>query len=435
MEEDYQRGEAEPYSFSSDNDDNESSSTPSFSSDDSYNSPDSSYLSDDSSESDTPLTDSLREQMSTPKTTETISETTSTPIFSLNPELSEIDRELEELLKKQSSKVKVFGIGGGGGNTVSRMKEIGIKGGQFITVNTDAQDLLYSNADFKILIGRELTAGLGAGSDPKIGEEAAHESEQDLKKSMSGSDMVFITCGLGGGTGTGAAPIIAALAKKQGALTIGIVTLPFTIEGRKRIENSEYGLERMESIVDTLIVIPNDKLLEIAPELPLQTAFKVADEILTNAVKGITELVTKSGLVNLDFADVKAVMANGGVSLIGMGEADSQNRAKEAVEKAISNPLLDVDLSNSTGALVNIIGGNDMSLDEARDIIAAVGDKLSPDSKMIWGAQISPEMEKSIRVMIIITGVHSSQILGGELPPEIQKQMEISDELGIEFLE
>jgi cell division protein FtsZ len=352
-----------------------------------------------------------------------------------NPELEEIDRELEELLKKQHAKVKVFGLGGAGGNTVSRMKEIGIKGGEFIVCNTDAQDLLYSNADYKILIGKELTMGLGAGSNPKIGEEAAHESEQDIKKKLGGSDMVFITCGLGGGTGTGAAPVVAELAKKQGALTIGVVTLPFTIEGRKRIENAEYGLERLESIVDTLIVIPNDRLLEIAPELPLQTAFKVADEILTNAVKGVTELVTKSGLVNLDFADIKAVMSNGGVSLIGMGEADSANRAQEAVEKAITNPLLDVDISNATGSLVNIIGGNDMSLDEARSIIAAVGEKLSPDAKLIWGAQISPEMEKSIRVMIIITGVHSSQIVGGEPPLESKKQVEMSDELGIEFLE
>ena len=211
--------------------------------------------------------------------------------------------------------------------------------------------------------------------------------------------------------------------------------MPFTIEGKKRIENAEYGLERMESVVDTLIVIPNDKLLEIAPELPLQTAFKVADEILTNAVKGTTELVTKAGLVNLDFADVKAVMQNGGVSLMGMGEADSANRAREAVEKAIANPLLDVDISNATGALVNIIGGDDMSLDEARLIIATVGEKLSPDAKMIWGAQISPEMEKSIRVMLIITGVKSPQMSGSEYTSEDAKRAEYSDDLGIEFLE
>ncbi len=355
--------------------------------------------------------------------------------FDKDPELSAIDRELEELLKRQHAKVKVFGVGGAGGNTISRMKEIGIKGGEFIALNTDAQDLLYSNADYKILIGKELTMGLGAGSNPKIGEEAAHESEQEIKKRLAGCDMVFITCGLGGGTGTGAAPVVAGLAKKQGALTIGIVTLPFTIEGKKRVENSEYGLERMESVVDTLIVIPNDKLLEIAPELPLQTAFKVADEILTNAVKGTTELVTKSGLVNLDFADVKAVMSNGGVSLMGMGESDSANRAQEAVEKALSNPLLDVDISDANGALINIIGGDDMSLDEARAIIATVGDRLSSDAKMIWGAQLSPEMEKSIRVMIIITGVKSSQISGGELPPDLQRQVEMSEDLGIDFLE
>lgn len=764
----------------------------------------------DEKESDTPLTDSLRRNMKGFSGSGGSGFTKSklpSPI-DINPELAEIDRELEELVKRQQSKVKVFGVGGGGGNTISRMREIGIKGGEFIAVNTDAQDLLYTNADYKLLIGRELTMGLGAGSNPKIGEEAAHESEQEIKKKLAGCDMVFVTCGLGGGclrgsslvytnpkgpvridsikpedtvytfsdgelvkkkvlaamktgikrvlelktknrtiyasydhpflkvkplnnlsndrfsefdvewtelknlrkgdlvvvlkelseegkplelpkgfsdknfcqlfgfllgdgwitqskdswkihfspslnnelnkkyinlfkevfglemkkaksanwyyanskevyklleklglhkranekeipqwvfslpeeqkkalvigladadgsyliqigktglpkkeikfemssenlikqlkvlcdglglrtsnvssrtrvikapnskeakeltswtlgvyktqqllgelvhpkardgpnflykfrsrktpdffkhfgfnrvesicdigeedvyditvegshnfisegfvvhnTGTGAAPVIAELAKKQGALTIGVVTLPFTIEGKKRIENAEYGLERMESVVDTLIVIPNDKLLEIAPELPLQTAFKVADEILTNAVKGVTELVTKAGLVNLDFADIRAVMTNGGVSLIGMGESDSAKRAHDAVEKAISNPLLDVDISNAMGALVNIIGGNDMSLDEARDIIASVGEKLSPEAKMIWGAQISPEMEKSIRVMIIITGVKSPQITGTDLPEDLRQQVEISDELGIEFLE
>jgi len=346
-----------------------------------------------------------------------------------------IDEELESLLKKQSARVKVIGCGGGGGNSVSRMREIGIKGCEIVAINTDAQDLLYTNVDTKILVGRELTHGLGAGSNPKIGEQAAKESEQEIRKKISNSDLVFITCGLGGGTGTGSSPIVAGIAKKAGALTIGIVTLPFTVEGQKRIENAQAGLEKLAAVTDTLIVIPNDKLLEIAPELPIHTAFKVADEILTNAVKGVTELVTKSGLVNLDFADIKAVMLNGGVSLMGMGESDSASRAQEAVEKAISNPLLDVDISNSTGALVNIIGGNDMSLDEARAIIATVGERLSPDAKMIWGAQLSPEMEKSIRVMIIITGVKSSQIVGGSLPPEIQRQIEMGDELGIEFLE
>ena len=353
----------------------------------------------------------------------------------LSPEVKEIDQELAELLKKQSAKIKVVGVGGGGGNSLSRMKEIGIRGGELIAVNTDAQDLLYSTADQKVLIGKEITQGLGAGSNPRVGQEAAKESESELKKKLAGSDMIFITCGLGGGTGTGAAPVIAGLAKKQGALTIGVVTLPFTIEGRKRIENAMDGLERLESVVDTLIVIPNDKLLELAPELPLHTAFKIADEILTNAVKGVTELVTTSGLVNLDFADVKAVMSDGGVSLIGMGESDSTQRAVEAVEKAVQNPLLDVDISNASGALVNIIGGQDMSLDECKLIIETIGEKLSPHAKLIWGAQISQDMEKSLRVLLIVTGVKSSQILGhGETMDSI-KHREIEEELGIEFFE
>ncbi len=353
----------------------------------------------------------------------------------VSPEVAEIDRELEELLRKQSAKIKVIGVGGGGNNSLGRMREIGIKGGELIAVNTDAQDLLYANADQKILIGRELTQGLGAGSNPKIGEEAAKESAAEIKKKIAGADMIFITCGLGGGTGTGAAPVIANLAKKQGALTIGIVTLPFTIEGQKRVENAMEGLERMESVVDTLIVIPNDKLLELAPELPLHTAFKIADEILTNSVKGTTELITTSGLVNLDFADIRAVMSDGGVSLIGMGESESQQRAIEAVEKAINNPLLDVDISNATGALVNIIGGPDMSLEECRIIMDSIGKRLDPNAKIIWGAQISEDMEKTIRVLLIVTGVKSSQIRGDSKSIDELKHQEIEDELGIEFFE
>ncbi len=352
----------------------------------------------------------------------------------ISQEVRDIDKELAELIKKQAAKIKVIGVGGGGGNSLSRMREIGIKGGELIAINTDAQDLLYANADQKILIGRELTHGLGAGSNPRVGQEAARESESEIKKKISGSDMVFITCGLGGGTGTGAAPFVASLAKKQGALTIGIITLPFTIEGKKRIENAMDGLDKMESIVDTLIVIPNDKLLELAPDLPLHTAFKIADEILTNAVKGITELVTTSGLVNLDFADIRAVMVGGGVSLIGMGEADTENRAVESVEKAIQNPLLDVDISDATGALVNIVGGPNMSLEECKIIIETVGTRLNPDAKLIWGAQIAEDMDRSIRVLLIVTGVKSSQILGHTEGREKSKHKEIEEELGIDFL-
>lgn len=356
-------------------------------------------------------------------------------IQEVNSITTELDRELEELLKKQSARVKVIGVGGAGGNTITRMREIGIKGGEIIAINTDAQDLLYSKADQKILIGREISKGLGAGSNPRIGAEAARESLQEIKKKLENSDLVFVTCGLGGGTGTGAAPVVAEVAKKSGALTIGIVTLPFTVEGQKRIENAMEGLERLESIVDTLIVIPNDKLLELATDLPLPTAFKVADEILTNSVKGITELVTKSGLVNLDFADIKAVMTNGGVSLIGMGESDSNQRAIEAVEKAINNPLLDVDISNSTGALVNVIGGEDLSLEEYKQVIEYVGNKLSPEAKLISGAQISKDLEGSIRIMVVVTGVNSPQISGEKRPYEQAKIEEMSEELGIEFLE
>ena len=362
----------------------------------------------------------------------------SSPVNSrpLDKEVHELDRELEQLLQKQNAKIKVVGVGGGGNNTLSRIFEIGIKGGEMIAVNTDAQDLLYSNADKKILIGKELTKGLGAGSNPSIGEESARETEHDIKQKLAGADMVFITCGMGGGTGTGAAPIIADIAKKQGALTIGIVTMPFTIEGEKRVENAALGLERMESIVDTLIVIPNDKLLEIVPDLPLQTAFKVADEILTNAVKGTAELVTKAGLVNLDFADVKAVMSNGGVSLIGVGESDSADRAKEAVEKALNNPLLDVDASNATGALVNIIGGPDLSLDESKIVIEEIGNKMGQNARLIWGAQLAPDMDKTIRVMIIITGVKSQQISGHSkiMPMDEMRKGELSSELGIDFV-
>ncbi|MDP3881810.1 MAG: cell division protein FtsZ [Nanoarchaeota archaeon] len=348
---------------------------------------------------------------------------------------NDVDRELEDILKKYGARVKVVGCGGGGGNSVSRMKEIGIKGCEIVAVNTDAQDLLYTNADHKILIGRELTHGLGAGSNPKIGEQAAKESEQEIKKKLGEVDMVFITCGLGGGTGTGAAPVVAEIARKQGALTIGVVTLPFTVEGQKRIENAQYGLDKMVAVTDTLIVIPNDKLLEIAPELPIHTAFKVADEILTNSVKGITELVTKAGLVNLDFADIKAVMANGGVSLIGIGEADSKDRAKDAVERAINNPLLDVDVSNATGVLVNIIGGTDMSLDEYRQVMEVIGSKVAPNAKIISGAQISPDMDKSIKVLLIVTGVKSSQIIGISTDLSKDQRAELEEELGIDFLD
>ncbi|MBI2564897.1 cell division protein FtsZ [Candidatus Woesearchaeota archaeon] len=345
------------------------------------------------------------------------------------------DQELQELLASQRATIKVVGCGGGGNNTIDRITEVGIKGAETIAINTDAQDLLYTTADKKILIGREITKGLGAGSNPKLGEDAAKENEHDIKNSLLGADMVFITCGLGGGTGTGSAPIVADVAKKLGALTVGIVTMPFTMEGNKRYENATYGLEKLEHHLDTLIIIPNDKLIELAPDLPLNTAFKIADEILTNAVKGIAELVTRAGLVNLDFADVRAVMKGGGVALIGMGESDSENRAIESVEKAINNPLLDVDICGATGALINISGSKDLTLNEARRVVEVVTEKLSEDARIIWGAQIYEDLGRTLRVMLIVTGVKSPQIFGpGKKLAHVNKA-QFSNELGIEFVD
>ena len=344
-----------------------------------------------------------------------------------------MDSELEEMLAKQKATIKVIGCGGGGNNTINRISEVGVIGAETIAINTDAQDLLYTTADKKILIGKELTRGLGAGGQPKVGEDAAKEQEHEIKQIVSGADMVFVTCGLGGGTGTGSIPVVAEIAKKSGALVVGVVTLPFSMEGNRRYQNALVGLDNLQKNVDTLIVIPNDKLLELAPDLPLHTAFKVADEILTNAVKGIAELVTKAGLVNLDFADIRTVMGDGGVALIGVGESDTNNRAQEAVEKAINNPLLDVDVSGATGALINIAGGQDMTLSEAKSVVETISTKLDEDARIIWGAQISDDLEGTVRVMIIITGVRSSQIVGRATP--MSQKTEMSNQLGIDFVD
>ena len=347
---------------------------------------------------------------------------------------AEVDEELQKIIASHQTRIKVIGCGGAGNNTLNRISEVGIKGISTIAVNTDAQDLLYTNADKKILIGKELTQGLGAGSNPKIGEEAAKESESDIKKLLEHSDLIFITCGLGGGTGTGSAPFISNLAKRMGIMNIGIVTMPFSMEGAHRTENAVIGLEKLEQSVNTLIVIPNEKLLELAPHLPLQTAFKVADEILTNSVKGIAELVTRTGLVNLDFADVKTIMSEGGVALIGVGESDSENRADESVQKALENPLIQVDISHATGALINISGGENLTLDESRRIVETVSERLDVKAKIIWGAQIYKDLDKTIRTMVIITGVKSDQIFGENYRHYDKKKKAIENELGIEFV-
>jgi cell division protein FtsZ len=324
------------------------------------------------------------------------------------------DRELEKVLANLTTTIKVVGCGGAGTNTITRCLEGGINGRNLVAINTDAQHLLDANAPHKILIGRHLTKGLGAGSIPRIGEDAAKESEQDIRAALGHSDMIFITCGLGGGTGTGSAPIVAQIAKETGALTIGVVTIPFSVEGFIRMDNADQGLKRLRDTCDTVIVIPNDKLLEVVPNLSLNDAFKVADEVLMRSIRGITEMITKPGLVNLDFADLKTVMKRGGVAMIGLGEAEGENKAVNAVVEALNSPLLEVDISQATGALVNVTGGEDMTISEAERVVEEIYSRVDPNARIIWGTTIDPGLKRNIRAMLVITGVKSKQILGPE---------------------
>ncbi len=332
------------------------------------------------------------------------------------PETAEddLDNELIEIIKQSRAKITVVGTGGAGNNTISRLNEIGIEGARTITVNTDAQDLFYSRADKKLLLGRQICGGLGAGGEPTVGEECAEESEEDIREELEGSDMVFVTCGLGGGTGTGSAPIISKISKKAGALTVAVATMPFSAEGVKRRENAEIGLEKLQEASDTVIVIPNDKLLEVAPNLPLNKAFMVSDEILGRAVKGITELITKTGLVSLDFADIRSIMKGSGMAMIGMGESESGDRAIESVHEALSSPLLDIDISNAKGALINISGSSDLTLQESEKIVQIVADKLDPEANIIWGAQIDESLHNIIRTTIVVSGVKSKYNMASE---------------------
>lgn len=339
--------------------------------------------------------------------------------------------ELEQILQQAKARIASVGCGGAGCNTISRMMGVGIQGAETISINTDAQDLLYTTADRKILIGRDITGGLGAGNDPERGEAAAREDEATIKDHIYGTDMVFVTCGLGGGTGTGGAPVVAEIAKKLGALTVGVVTLPFTVEGTRRRLNAEKGLERLRAVSDTVIVIPNDKLLQLAPDLPIGAAFKVADQLLIDAIKGVTEMVTKPGLINLDFSDVRTVLQNGGVAMIGIGESDTGNRSIEAVDEALTSPLLDVDITGASGALVHVMGSPDMTLEEAEKIVSRVSESLDPEAHIIWGAQISEELMNAVRVMVVLSGVHSPYVLG---PGEVGARPGEPLELGLESL-
>ncbi len=329
-----------------------------------------------------------------------------------NFDVSDINSDLKDIIEQSKAKIFVVGTGGAGNNTVSRLMEIGIEGAETISVNTDAQDLFYSNSHQKILIGKGTCGGLGAGGIPEIGEESAEESEEQIKERLDGADMVFVTCGLGGGTGTGSAPVIAKLAKKIGALTIAVATMPFSAEGLRRRENAEKGLEKLQNNADTVIVIPNDKLLEVAPNLPINKAFMVTDELLGRAVKGITELITKPGLVALDFADIKSIMKESGMAMIGMGESESGDRAIESVHEALNSPLLDLDISNAKGALINISGSSDLTLHEAEKIVQIVADELDPEANIIWGTQIQEDLQNVIRTTLVVAGVKSPHIFG-----------------------
>ena len=329
------------------------------------------------------------------------------------------------------ARIMVVGAGGMGNNAVTRLQTMGIKGADTIVINTDKQHLLISKADKRILIGKDSTKGLGAGGYPNKGKEAAEESMNELEKAMKPADLVFIISGMGGGTGTGSAPVVAKIAKKNNAIVIGVVTMPFKIEGGRQAK-AEEGLARLRQACDTVIVIENDKLLEVAGEMPLQQAFAVADEIIVTMIKGITETISTPSIVNLDYADVKSVMKNGGVAVIGIGESSTAARAREAVEEAMSNPLLDVDYQGATGALVHIAGGPDMKLTEIGEIGDFVSKHLDTDASTIWGARVDPDMQGKIRVITIITGIKSQYILG---PQEMREDnRDLGDSLGIKMV-
>jgi cell division protein FtsZ len=309
--------------------------------------------------------------------------------------------------------IKVIGVGGGGNNAVNRMIEHGVRGVEFIAVNTDAQALNLSKAETRMQIGGKLTRGLGAGANPEVGKKAAEESREQIEEALSGADMVFVTAGMGGGTGTGAAPVIAEIAKSIGALTVGVVTRPFTFEGRKRSSQAATGIEALKNSVDTLIVIPNDRLLEIVEKnTPMLEAFREADNVLRQGVQGISDLIAVPGLINLDFADVKTIMSDKGSALMGIGAANGENRAAEAAKKAISSPLLETSIDGAQGVLMNITGGANLSLfevNEAADIVASAADQ---DVNMIFGAVINEEMKEEIMVTVIATGFVEQATVG-----------------------
>lgn len=306
------------------------------------------------------------------------------------------------------TKIKVVGVGGAGGSAVNRMREIGLKGVQFIAMNTDAQALYNSQADLKLHLGETTTSGLGAGADPAVGEAAAEESRDQIRESLEGADMVFITLGAGGGTGSGAGHVVAQVARDLGILTVGVATRPFSFEGAKRKKNADWAINELRRQVDTLITIPNDRLLEtIDRRTPLLETFKIADDVLRQGVQGISELITEHGLINLDFADIKAIMSNAGSALMGIGRSSGEKRAVEAARQAIESPLIEVSIEGAKGVLFNICGGADMSMSEIQDAAELITESVSPDANIIFGATIKPELEDEVVITVIATGFDS----------------------------
>ncbi len=332
----------------------------------------------------------------------------------------------QEGQERGAARIRVLGVGGGGSNAINRMIEAGVIGVDFIVVNTDAQALLKSGSPIRVHIGEKSTRGLGAGGNPEVGEKAAAESLEELRTVIGGADMVFVTAGMGGGTGTGAAPVIAKLAQETGALTIGVVTRPFTFEGSRRSQYAEQGIARMQEYVDTLIVIPNDKLLELTDRrVSLNDAFFLADDVLRQGIQGISELITVPGLINLDFADVRTIMSEGGAALMAIGHGDGDDRAHQAAEEAVSSRLLDVTIDGAQGILFNVTGGPDMTLYEVNQAAAIIREKAHPDANVIFGAVIDEGMRHKMRITVIATGFDRSesrlQIMSRTAPSSVSR--------------
>lgn len=328
--------------------------------------------------------------------------------------LSPDDEEILRFIESAKPKIYVVGTGGSGSNTITRLSSIGVQGAVLAAMNTDAPHLVKTKAERKLLLGKRTTKGLGAGSDFRVGEEAANESKEEIKHLLGDAQLVFITCGLGGGTGTGTISVIAHQAKEAGALVVAIVTLPFSSEGKTRMKNALEGLARLKKVTDTVIIIHNDKLLSVAPDLPLNMAFRVSDEVLAGATKGIVEMVTKPGMVNIDFADLRSVLKDGGFAVIGSGEGvqtrNGASRATVALENAVKSPMLDADLTGAKKALVNIVGGESLTLREAESVFQDVAGRIAGDALLKWGARIDPDMQKdALRVMLVVSGVEFPQ--------------------------